>query len=86
MSKKSIITKKELEHIQKYFNQCGGFGGTLESGATYKSESYGFDRREGIITVYDEIKDDYFDLKFAKTTTIEELQADAKDLGLAWRI
>ena len=79
MSKRAIITKKELQEIQFYFNQVGGFGGTLESGCSYYSESGGF-KRIGIIVTEEH------NFTFSKNTTIEELKEEAKECGIKWRI
>lgn len=78
---KNIITKKELQYIQKYFYQIGGFGGILESGCYYESET-GHGGRVGVI----HIPDSGATVKFYKGSTIEELKADAQRRGIKWKI
>lgn len=81
--KRSIITKKELQSIQRYFNQIGGFGGYTESDCEYYSESVGFSRI-GVIHVVSNEKID--ELYFNEFTTIDEIKAQARAYGLSWRV
>lgn len=81
MSKRQVITKKELKKIQKYWNQCGGFGGELNSGATFYSETSCFGR-VGVLEVEKKDSDECLRIYFYKNDKIEEIQARAERAGL----
>lgn len=83
MAKRQIITQKELNRIQYYWNQVGGFGGELNSGCSYRSSTS--NGRVGLIEVPD-FDGNYAVIEFYQDSTIDDIRECVQKRGLPWRI
>lgn len=78
--KRNIITKKELEHVQKHLPAMGDFHMRTNGGAWVEK----VDRHVAEISI--EIAEgDYEHFYFNEKTTIEELKGRARRMGIDWR-
>lgn len=78
--KRNIITKKELEHAQKYLSAMGHFQMRTDGGAWVEE----VDGHVGEIAI--EIAEgDYEYFYFNEKTTIEELKGRARRMGIEWK-
>ena len=78
--KRNLITKKELEHVQKYLSAMGDFQMRTDGGAWVTR----VDRHVAEIAI--EIAEgDYEYFYFNTKTTIEELKGRARRMGIEWK-
>lgn len=78
--KRNLITKKELEHVQKYLPAMGHFQMRTDGGAWVEK----VDRHVAEIAV--EIAEgDYEYFYFNEKTTIDDLKESARRMGVEWR-
>lgn len=78
--KRNIITKKELEHAQKYLSAMGHFQMRTACGAWVGE----VDRHVGEIAIKI-AEGDYEYFYFNGKTTIEELKGRARRMGIEWK-
>lgn len=77
--KRNIITKKELEHVQKHLPAMGDFQMRTKGGAWV-------DKVDHVAEITVEIAEgDYEYFYFNKKTTIEELKGRARRMGVEWK-
>lgn len=77
--KRNIITKKELEYVQKYLSAMGPFNMRTDGGAWVEKVDH-------VAEITLEIAEgDYEYFYFNKKTTIEELKGRARRMGIDWR-
>lgn len=77
--KRNIITKKELEHVQKHLSAMGDFQMRTTGGAWV-------DKVDHVAEIAVEIAEgDYEYFYFNTKTTIEELKGRARRMGIEWK-
>lgn len=78
--KRNLITKKELEHVQKYLPAMGHFQMCTDGGAWVEK----IDRHKVELSI--EITEgEYRYMYFNETTTIGDLKERAQKMGIGWR-
>lgn len=78
--KRNLITKKELEYIQKYLPAMGPFKMRTDGGAWVEK----IDRHEAELSIdVAEFKNKY--LYLDEKTTIDELKEWTRKMGIEWR-
>ena len=78
--KRNLITKKELEYVQKYLPAMGRFQMRTDGGAWAEK----IDRHEVELSI--EIAEgEYRYMYFDETTTIDDLKERARKMGIEWK-
>lgn len=79
--KRNLITKKELEHVQKYLPAMGHFQMRTDGGAWVEKTG----RRLADLAVEDEETGVFFYFTIDEETTIDYLKERAAVHGIEWR-